>query len=78
MQYNFDLPVNRFGTNSYKYDTMPDNETIPLWVADMDFETAGRRIRLSSNDFIPLSSVLRRHNRLSLFTLTFCLLCFSQ
>lgn len=40
MQYNFDLPVNRFGTNSYKYDTMPDNETIPLWVADMDFETA--------------------------------------
>lgn len=40
MKYNFDIPVNRFGTDSYKYDTMPNEETIPLWVADMDFETA--------------------------------------
>ena len=37
---NFDLPIDRFGTNCYKYDTMPYPDTIPLWVADMDFETA--------------------------------------
>lgn len=40
MQYNFDKKVNRFGTNCYKYDEMPNEETIALWVADMDFETA--------------------------------------
>ena len=37
---NFDYPVRRQGTNCYKYDTMPNEDTIPLWVADMDFETA--------------------------------------
>ena len=37
---SFDLPIDRFGTNCYKYDTMPYPDTIPLWVADMDFETA--------------------------------------
>lgn len=36
----FDRPVNRRGTNSMKHDTMPYADTIPLWVADMDFETA--------------------------------------
>lgn len=40
MEYNFDKIVNRFGTNSYKYDEMPAEDVIPLWVADMDFETA--------------------------------------
>lgn len=40
MQYDFDKPVDRHGTNSYKYDTMPSEDVIPLWVADMDFETA--------------------------------------
>lgn len=40
MQYDFDAPVTRFGTNSYKYDKMPNHDVIPLWVADMDFETA--------------------------------------
>ena len=40
MRYSFDAPVDRFGTNSVKYDEMPNAETIPLWVADMDFETA--------------------------------------
>ncbi len=40
MKYNFDKPVNRYGTNCCKYDTMPTKNTIPLWVADMDFETA--------------------------------------
>lgn len=39
-KYDFDKPVNRRGTDCYKYDTMPNADTIPLWVADMDFETA--------------------------------------
>lgn len=36
----FDKIVNRRGTNCYKYDEMPNDDTIALWVADMDFETA--------------------------------------
>lgn len=39
-RYNFDKEINRRDTNCVKYDTMPDAETIALWVADMDFETA--------------------------------------
>ncbi|MDE6288915.1 MAG: pyridoxal phosphate-dependent aminotransferase [Muribaculaceae bacterium] len=35
----FDTPVNRRGTNSYKWDTTPDG-VLPMWVADMDFRTA--------------------------------------
>ncbi|MBR6192330.1 MAG: pyridoxal phosphate-dependent aminotransferase [Prevotella sp.] len=37
---SFDKIVNRRGTNCYKYDAMPNDDTIALWVADMDFETA--------------------------------------
>ena len=40
MRYDFDKIVNRRGTNCYKYDEMPNDDTIALWVADMDFETA--------------------------------------
>ncbi|MBR0429658.1 MAG: pyridoxal phosphate-dependent aminotransferase [Lachnospiraceae bacterium] len=36
--YNFDLEVNRRGTDSMKWD-VADNE-LPMWVADMDFQTA--------------------------------------
>lgn len=39
-KYDFDIKVNRRGTNCYKYDEMPNDDTIALWVADMDFETA--------------------------------------
>ncbi len=39
MKYNFDKPINRCGTNSYKWDSA-DADIIPLWVADMDFSTA--------------------------------------
>jgi cysteine-S-conjugate beta-lyase len=36
---NFDKPINRQNTNSYKWDKYtPD--VLPLWVADMDFEVA--------------------------------------
>lgn len=37
MKYNFDKPTNRRGTGSLKWD-VPENE-LPMWVADMDFET---------------------------------------
>ncbi|MBQ0074538.1 MAG: pyridoxal phosphate-dependent aminotransferase [Prevotella sp.] len=39
-KFDFDKIINRRGTNCYKYDEMPNDDTIPLWVADMDFETA--------------------------------------
>lgn len=39
MEYPFDELINRRGTNAYKWDSCPDEETIPLWVADMDFKT---------------------------------------
>lgn len=40
MIHDFNKPVDRFGTNCVKHDEMPDRDTIALWVADMDFETA--------------------------------------
>lgn len=40
MKYNFDKTVIRRGSNSYKWDTSKDEEILPLWVADMDFQTA--------------------------------------
>lgn len=35
----FAKPTQRRGTNSYKWDSAPSDDVIPLWVADMDFET---------------------------------------
>ena len=35
----FTKPIQRRGTNSYKWDSAPSADVIPLWVADMDFET---------------------------------------
>ncbi|NLP34439.1 MAG: pyridoxal phosphate-dependent aminotransferase [Clostridiales bacterium] len=44
MNYNFDKIIDRSGTNSIKYDFAVERgmpaDTIPLWVADMDFQTA--------------------------------------
>jgi cysteine-S-conjugate beta-lyase len=44
MKYNFDEPVNRKGTESLKYEGMTKlmgvDDAIPMWVADMDFNTA--------------------------------------
>ncbi|MCM1477958.1 MAG: pyridoxal phosphate-dependent aminotransferase [Bacteroides sp.] len=37
---DFDTPVNRRGTGSYKWDTPAEADVIPMWVADMDFRTA--------------------------------------
>lgn len=44
MNYDFDKPVDRRNTDSRKFDTkslnnIPEDAT-PLWIADMDFETA--------------------------------------
>lgn len=44
MTYDFDRVIDRRGTNCLKYDFAKErgrsDELIPLWVADMDFETA--------------------------------------
>lgn len=39
MEYDFSRPTERRGTDSYKWDSAPKADIIPLWVADMDFET---------------------------------------
>lgn len=42
-KYDFDEEVERYGTNSIKYDTIKEiwnrDDLIPMWVADMDFPT---------------------------------------
>ena len=38
MVYDFDTPVDRRGSGSYKWDSCPD--VLPMWVADMDFPAA--------------------------------------
>lgn len=38
MKYDFDRVIDRTGTNSLKWDIKPGE--LPMWVADMDFETA--------------------------------------
>lgn len=38
MHYNFSKLTNRFNSNSLKWDVLKDE--LPMWVADMDFETA--------------------------------------
>ena len=43
MKYNFDNEVCRKGTRSIKWDALEKvygkEDLLPLWVADMDFET---------------------------------------
>ena len=42
--YDFDKIINRYGTNSMKWDglkeTFEQDNLLPLWVADMDFEVS--------------------------------------
>lgn len=40
MHYDFDTIIPRRGTGSYKWDTAPEPDILPMWVADMDFRTA--------------------------------------
>ncbi len=39
MRYDFDKMINRRGTSCVKWDSTPEG-VLPMWVADMDFETA--------------------------------------
>lgn len=55
-RYNFDLPTQRRGTNSLKWDLSGDPDMLPLWVADMDFQvlpeiTAALRRRVDEGIF---------------------------
>lgn len=38
MKYDFDTPIDRWNTGSYKWNIKPDE--LPMWVADMDFKAA--------------------------------------
>jgi cystathionine beta-lyase len=40
VKYDFDELVERRGTGCVKWDEMPSDDIIPLWVADMDFKAA--------------------------------------
>lgn len=40
MKYDFDRPISRRGTDSYKWDSAASEGVLPMWVADMDFATA--------------------------------------
>lgn len=48
MKYNFDEIIERRGTNSYKWDLVKEDGVIPMWVADMDFQTAPLHHRSSA------------------------------
>jgi cystathionine beta-lyase len=37
---NFDSPIDRRNSNSFKWDRYADPNVIPVWVADMDFQAA--------------------------------------
>ncbi len=39
-KYDTDTVTPRRGTNSYKGDSAPADDILPMWVADMDFQTA--------------------------------------
>lgn len=47
MSYNFDTPINRRNTNSYKWNVKETE--LPMWVADMDFKTAPEIIKAMEN-----------------------------
>lgn len=40
VKYNFDELIDRRGTGCVKWDEMPADDIIPMWVADMDFRCA--------------------------------------
>lgn len=40
MRYDFDEIIDRRGSFSVKWDSCPDRDVIPMWVADMDFKAA--------------------------------------
>lgn len=72
MAYEFDKIIDRKGTNCLKYDFARERghseEELPLWVADMDFQTAPEIVeRLQSSvahgilDTVKERTVIFRH-----------------
>lgn len=57
MKYNFDEIIDRRGTNSYKWDLVKEEGVIPMWVADMDFQTAPCVIEARRSVWLTASSV---------------------
>lgn len=49
MDFNFDEIIDRKNTNSIKWDVAPANDTLPMWIADMDFKTAPAIINALQN-----------------------------
>ena len=39
MTFNFDVPVNRRNSDSIRWDRYAGDDVLPLWVADMDFQS---------------------------------------
>ena len=39
MAFDFDTPTNRLKTDSFRWDSFNSKEVLPLWVADMDFQS---------------------------------------
>ena len=39
MAFDFDTPTNRLNTDSIRWDAFDQNKVLPLWVADMDFQS---------------------------------------
>ena len=39
MVFDFDIPTNRLGTDSIRWDVFNGKKVLPLWVADMDFQS---------------------------------------
>ena len=39
MPFNFDAPVDRRNSDSIRWDRYASDDVIPLWVADMDFQS---------------------------------------
>ena len=55
MKYDFETLIDRRGTNSLKWD-VKENE-LPMWVADMDFQTAPEIIEvLKEKEFLDILS----------------------
>ncbi|EAR09703.1 MalY/PatB family protein [Reinekea blandensis] len=40
MTFDFETPIDRRGSGSYKWDSVEGEGALPMWVADMDFKTA--------------------------------------
>ena len=39
MAFDFDAPTNRLGSDSIRWDSFDSKKVLPLWVADMDFQS---------------------------------------